>query len=524
MGYRILKIIHTYLIWQFTLLGILFFFFADFLTKNIIFNNHSLITFIFILLLKFLLIIVWILLYILFVKTVIYKEKTGRRNYILDKHRYERSFLELLYYFKDADPYKMDVNTLPKGKWKNAEGIILGKIKNRLITRPSRGVGNLAVFALPGGGKTTSQIIPSALQFDGSVLAIDIKGDIYNGTKHKRNIKIFNPDDSTNSCHFNPFYGIEKMNPTDRQILIEQLSLVLIESETDAAGKYFTDGARDFFCAITLFLLDKSIHIPFIDIIKNILSGNAQDWMDIILKGSSKSAKEYIASYAGNNEKNLAGCYNSLAKNLRPLTSGHLGILLNTKNSEECITPEMLEKGYDIYIEIPQDKIKLYAPITTIIIQNFMTAFMQRPDLSSGEIRRPILFLLDEFPQLHFDFETLTAGLSTLRSKKVSIFMAQQSIAQISKRYGEDGCREIIDTCAYISIMSVQDPKSREFFRDLIGTKKVLKVSTSEGKRTINEDREPIFQPQNFGNLKDQVIIYANGKYILADKTYHFKD
>ena len=522
MGYRILKNIHKYFIWQFVLLAFLLFLLDTYCIKNIVPQNHFIIILTITTHIAF--IATWLFLYSLFLQAGIYKTKTGRKHYFLDKHRYERSFWELVHYFKDADPYKMDVNSLPVGKWKNTEGIILGKTQNRLITRPSQGVGNLAVFALPGGGKTTSQIIPSALQFDGSVLAIDIKGDIYNGTKHKRNIKIFNPDDSTNSCHFNPFYGIETMNQTNQQILIEQLSLVLIESETDAAGKYFTDGARDFFCGIALFLLNTNIRISFLEVIKNILSGNAEDWLTIILNGNCKTAKEYLASYQGNNEKNLAGCYNSLAKNLRPLTSGHLGVLLNAKNAEECITPEMLENGYDVYIEIPQDKIKLYAPITTVIIQTFMTAFMQRPDLSSGEIRRPILFLLDEFPQLQFDFDTLTAGLSTLRSKKVSIFMAQQSIAQISKRYGEEGCREIIDTCAYISIMSVQDPKSREFFRDLIGTRKVLKVSTSEGKRTISEDRESIFQPEDFGNLKDKVVIYANGKYILADKTYCFKD
>lgn len=40
---------------------------------------------------------------------------------------------------------------------------------------------------------------------------------------------------------------------------------------------------------------------------------------------------------------------------------------------------------------------------------------------------------------------------------------------------------------------------------------------------SIQEAREYIFQPEDFGNLNDKVIIIANGKYIMADKTYCFK-
>ena len=75
---------------------------------------------------------------------------------------------------------------------------------------------------------------------------------------------------------------------------------------------------------------------------------------------------------------------------------------------------------------------------------------------------------------------------------------------------------------SYISILSAQDPKSREFFQKLIGTRKVLKISNSENRkdvsRSINESRESIFQPEDFGNLDEKLIIYANGRYIKAEK------
>lgn len=159
---------------------------------------------------------------------------------------------------------------------------------------------------------------------------------------------------------------------------------------------------------------------------------------------------------------------------------------------------------------------------------------MQRADKSSGVNLQPVLFLLDEFPQLDFDFRTLSSALSTLRSKSVSVFMAQQSISQLINRYGESGQREIIDTCQYISIMSAQDPKSRQFFQELIGSRRTLKMTNNSSEtndsikgasssRGAVETIEPIFQQGDFANLGDHVIVYARGRYIQAEKSYYYE-
>lgn len=477
-------------------------------------------------------ILAWFALAVVMIRNAIYRKRTGGRSYIVDHAKYGRTYGELSKYYENADPYRIQEETLPVEDWRDAEGVILGKVGRRLIKRPSNAVGNLSLFSLPGGGKTTSQIIPTALRFAGSVLAIDIKGDILHWTKDKRRIKVFAPDDPESSCHFNPLYGIQKMSKADRRVFLEQIAYVLVEDETDSAGKYFVEGARDFFCGIASCLLNQDINTSFTEIVRAILHGDPFTWVKTVVKGDSDDAKDYLASYMGSSEKNVSGCYNAICKAVRPYSIGSLAQLLDGEG--DVITPETLERGYDVYVEIPQDRIHTYAPITTVLVQQFMTAFMRRPDAGSLSARekaaiRPIIFLLDEFPQLNFDFKTLSAALSTLRSKSCSVFMAQQSIAQLTKRYGDEGCREIIDTCAYISVMSAQDPQSREFFSKLIGTKKVLRLGNSETggnafspigttSRNTTETRDLIFQPEDFGNLDDHVVIIANGKYIKADK------
>ena len=453
-----------------------------------------------------------------------YRRRTGR-NFLEDRLTYNKTYHELVRFYEDADPYQLDTSTLPQKNWKDADGIILGKVGDRLIYRPTDGEGNLAVFALPGGGKTTAQLVPSALRFGGSVLAVDIKGDILNQTKNSRTIKVFAPDDPTHSYHYNPMARVPYMTVDERRTYIEQLSMILLPDSQEKDGKYFVDGGRDFFCGIALFLLDQEPETTLPDIATAIVTGNVFTWAKQIDASSCQAARAYVSAYIGTNEKNVAGAFGTIVKALRPFSDGNLAKLLVPNDT--CITPEMLDEGYDIYIEIPQDKMKYYTPITTVLVNDFMRFFMQRPDKSTGEILRPILFLLDEFPQLRFDYDTVTEALATLRSKSVTLFLASQSIAQLEQRYGEYGFRAIIGTISYISIMSAQDPNDRDYFSRLCGTKKVLKVSVTRGEnnssRNITEDREPVFQPADFGNLGDHVVIYAHGKYVKAEKTYCYK-
>lgn len=191
------------------------------------------------------------------------------------------------------------------------------------------------------------------------------------------------------------------------------------------------------------------------------------------------------------------------------------------------------------YIDVPQDKYQIYAPAMAIIITNFLMAFMRRDDVSSNQKVVPIMFLLDEAVQLNLDFSILSQAMSTLRSKKVSLFLLMQSIAQLEGRYGEAHAREIIDLCAYISVFNAQDPKSRKFFQELVGRRKILKRSTSLSSSggnqnntsgvSVSETDEFIFEAADFGdlNLKNKkskkttyrVMVYANGKYIVGETT-----
>ena len=483
-----------------------------------------------------------------------YTSLTGR-YYSKDHSDFNKTYTALVQFFTNNDKYKMDVDELPIEDWHDSDGVILCKFKDkagnyRLVKRNSDANGNLVSFGLPGSGKSTTQAATTAVRFNSKlkkggcgVFAISIKGDLLNFVRGKRkNIKVFTPDKAEGSCHYDPLLGVAQMSWTERRVFAENISIIICPDEVGENSTFFVSGARDYLAAIILYLLhlhdtgQREGNLKFPEIIDMVLQSSVFDLTLAMHDCDNTIPGEYTNGYIGSNEKNVSRIWSHLCKCIRPFNSGALRTLFDGEG--DCITPDDLNTG-DIYIDVPQDKYDVYAPCMAIIITNFLQAFMRREDVSSGKKIVPIMFLLDEAVQLNLDYNILSKAMSTLRSKKVSLFLLMQSVAQLEGRYGEAHAREIIDLCAYISVFNAQDPKSREYFQKLVGRRKMIKRSTSRsssgGNRnntsgvSVSEVDEFIFEAADFGdlNLKDKkskkityrVMVYANGKYIVGETT-----
>ena len=95
-----------------------------------------------------------------------YSKITRGRSYLYDAHKYRRKYIELIDYFRDANPHLIDKDKLPKMTWQDSNGIILGKVEDRLLALPSDVPYNISIFGQPGDGKTAGPIGCTALQYD----------------------------------------------------------------------------------------------------------------------------------------------------------------------------------------------------------------------------------------------------------------------------------------------------------------------------------------------------------------------
>jgi type IV secretion system protein VirD4 len=456
-----------------------------------------------------------------------YNDKTGR-NLIRDRLQYGLSLRRLFAVFQEAENGKLETRSYKKQDWTQSDGVIFGKDKQgHLISLPSDAEGNIAVYGPPGSGKTAGVAIPSAMQFQGSVLAVDIKGDIYNYVSGHARRKIIrfcpdHPDALTISAHYDPLQYIREINSARQKRAVEAMACTLIPSAGGNDTHYFTDTARTFFQGILFFLMNENPEITFPDVVHQILSGNIFTWVKRSIAGNCQNAKEKLDSYYGNNEKNVTGAYSTLTQALDSFSDPLLDQLLLP--GQDTISIKRMNDGCDLYLQVDQANLEVYAPLMTLIINQIMDSLTRRPDKSTGTKTRPILFLLDEFPQLTFSYEQIGSALSTLRSKNIQICLIQQNIAQLIAKYNEAQSRSLIGNCNYQFILGSNDAESSRYFSTLIGSKTRLKVNESFGSasrsKNLQESLEPVYRPEYFSRLPStgNGILYAKGQYIELEK------
>lgn len=467
-----------------------------------------------------------------------YFYKTGR-NFRHDNRRYNRTYAELIEYFSDADPAKMNEDLLPSMDWVNSSGFVFGKISDKLICFEPQKNGICAmIWGAPGDGKTTSIIIPSCRQFGlkrdkfgnytqtASVMVTDLKGDIYEANKNFRHIKRFSTIHWKESSHYDPLSEARKMTKSsDKALFIENLSITLIPNETGADAKYFVDAAREFFTGITLYLLNKDNSMSFPAIIEQIALRNCISWIIEIENSSDVSAQKYTNHFRGENPKNISGAYSKLVTCTRIFSTDILKQLLS--NDGSCISPDDLENCIDIYIQIDPNQITLLGPLISMIYQSFMSSMLYRKEGQNP----PIAFVIDEFGQIPA-MPVISQSAALMRAYNCSLLFSCQSLAMLDNHYGIAGRKLLMDCVKTNCFLSIMDPDTRDYASRLIGTRRVLHVSNSEqysqknsSGKTVSEARERVFEPEAFGDLpnEDALIIYSNGKYIKAQKTYYFK-
>ena len=97
----------------------------------------------------------------------------------------------------------------------------------------------------------------------------------------------------------------------------------------------------------------------------------------------------------------------------------------------------------------------------TLMYKQLFRYLERRPEKYSQEGRNceQILLLMDEFPRFG-RIEGMDSAMATLRSKRVSICLMIQSLAQLDELYGKNGRRTILDNCSYKVILGANDPET----------------------------------------------------------------
>lgn len=472
---------------------------------------------------RIILLVLMILGYVYHLTAQFYLSKTENRLIfkLVSQHR-EKNIIKLLMEAINTTLPKYQADILGKTE-KNSSGIVFGRDDhNLLVASPETEEDHVLCIGGTKTGKTSALLIPTLRVFKGNAFVVDISGDISENV-HRQNTLIFAPL-SDNSLPYNVFYGIDNEPDYSKKLeLLSQLAYLLMPEEPDLNddGRYFADNGRKMLNACLIHYYKKNM--DFCEICREIILTDLDDLLNDIWESADEDTRVYISSFRKTNEKNNAGCKQAMDQTITLFASNH-NVRMNLRRpklNENFINPERME-DYDIFVQIPQDALKIIGPLFALILGQMFEFFYHRP-LS---VTKPLLFCLDEFACLG-RIDILNA-LRTLRKRHVRIMLLTQSFADLDDIYGQNKRKIMSDNCGYKVILKATDPDTQEYISRLIGEHAVEKVTHSwDGTHksyTISMQNERIVEPAELAYLGDELILIGPTGYMRLQKNFYYKN
>jgi len=383
----------------------------------------------------------------------------------------------------------------------------------------------------PGSGKSQTQVIPNLLNYRGSAIILDVKGELWNATaawraKHYGPVFKFAPTDPSGRTHrYNPFDFISK-NPAEAANDCTIFSYQVVTHNPDLSQPYWENRGRDMMWAYALMI---ALHSPAPD---RTVQGLAQLMALAPSKDLTSDIHRLIAAMKKTATKtgiaDLAAAADAIATGLNSkdrlesiLDTARRYLALFNRNpglADAMITsdwrPEIFRRrpGASLYINVSTTDLEAYGPVVrTMLIQHFRV-FM---DIQAKPGEMPITFFLDEMPQLG-NFKSILQLQDVGRSSGIRLWMFAQYLSQLAEAFGDKRFEGVVDAC-----------RARCFFQPDHQAVKMIEPALGETRNIFNGTREPLARADELmGKLYDEkIIITTRGDHPMAlDKRWAWKE
>ena len=376
---------------------------------------------------------------------------------------------------------------------KNA--LLLGTAGSLPLTLP-RGR-SLAIEAAPGTGKSSciiSLCILQALMTGSSVIIQDVKFEFYHlwaevlvalGFRVYVNNLSLNPDfPHDNSNALQPVIDAAQSEDAQHETftIAEALARTIIKSDGDAKSKYFVNGDRNVFVAITVALavlypercypgeVYRTIFHP--QAFENLLlEARASDALEGDLSAIAAHLLQKRDAAPEHLENFRTGASNALSL-FKP--SSELGSL-GASHDFDVKTIRDPDKPPAVVIDLlPGDGVEVFGPANSLMQTSRIQTLRRHKD------SRHVIFLLDEMTNA--PAPGLVEAIEMCRSWNIDMVLAFQSQAALVAKYGKQQAESILSSCAEI-FFSVTNTQQAEEISKRLGQHTVKTKNYSFGER-----------------------------------------
>lgn len=402
-------------------------------------------------------------------------------------------------------------------------GLIIGQIGNKLL-RYTDPEGLLLLVASTSSGKGVGFVIPNLLEYKGSVLCLDPKGENYAITKRRRadfgEVHCINIEKPEESAQFNPLdtVRIGTLHEVEDAERIADLLLV-----PDKRGEtHWRDKARTALIAFILYVLHEYKDTPALRNLTQVrtLSEAAPKSLLGILDDMCEMSQPSIHEPARKLKHGLETKNPEVSSILSNMEKGTLNfaadrIISNISKSSDFSFNDMNENTKSIFIIIPEGEAgERYAPYMRLLTGLAIEGIAREGKSSPPAENRPLL-MLDELATLGY-LEPLEKGIGYLRAYARAVLVFQD-LEQLGKIYPK--AKSIIANSHCQIYFGINELETAEQLSKTIGAKTVLTHSEglSQAHDAIlshqqqagkSETRRDLLDPSEVMRLEDDIIIF----------------
>lgn len=414
---------------------------------------------------------------------------------------------------------------------KKPTGVVFGKYKNRYVCKKPDEDGHVIILGGSGSGKSSTVIIPMLLSNeDVGSFCIDIKGELsYKASDYAdSNTVIFNPLDRF-SYGYDVFYALND-NSSSQEVyeVVQNVVYSLINLSASEKNPFWKNSARALLMGLMINYYKKGTK-NFIDIIDLILSKPLKEQIeDVINEGNTKS-NEYklLIQFKDLADDTLSGIVVELVNSIN-LFSTDNDIRYSFRDNPKKFNPLMIEEQKHIFIVIEEHKLIAYNQVLHIIINQALSELEKRPENS-----KQVLFIIDELARIlsSSKIERLLDAARTLRSRKVNLILATQSLDSLMIAYSEKEVQDLVANCSYKVILDASNPATEKEIIGWCGKYKARKKSWNtgdkvSGKGSISYEETDIVTEADLMQLRNtgELILISPYGYNRLKKVPYYED
>jgi type IV secretion system protein VirD4 len=419
-------------------------------------------------------------------------------------------------------------------------GLILGRVGGRLLRDADQS--HVMVIGPPSFGKTESFVIPNLIAWEGSFIALDFKGVLYDRTAQIRSkrgdtVMLFAPG-FEHSHTYNPLALIRTGHArvSDIQTLASLLMPVL-----DAKEAHWNESAQTLVSGLISYVQESTEceGKRTLGTIVRIFSATPvfNDTMKAMLRepGLSDFTRQRLSEFLNVPGDEAGSIRSTLMRHLKPWQNPVIEAL--TASDAHAIRIDQLRKErLAIYLVIDTAQLEIFTPVLKLFLEQ-VNSFVNAGFRQKGENK--ILFMIDEFYQLG-RVRSIISQLPFARDRDIRICLVSQGVAQIDEKFGTAGREAIMASCALQLFCGFNDKVSVDMVSAKAGTRTVTYFTTShsgsmmsaERRRSKNEHliQAPLLRPADLYQWDRDKLLVLKASHppfvmtkVLADKSRRLK-